>query len=539
VRLGIRDKLLAVFTLVLVLTGIVGYVGWRNTVDFAEATHRVYSDRVQPSLGIATAQQGLYELRRGGADAAYANADPASRTRVRATDQTWQRRVETGMKVEIESAHTAEESEIIRRWPDAYAAFLGARDRVVQLVDQGRPQEADAVRTNELEPAFVRASQQLERLLAIQDEEAARINRETDARAAWSPWVVVGATALALLVGLVAALTLGRSIASGVGQVAAAATGIAEGDLGQRVDLRSSDEIGQMAEAVRGMIGSLRGLTIELQEGAQSLAAASSEILASTSQQSAGANEQAAAIAETTATVDEVKASAEQAVQIAVAVADSSQEATRVAAEGAVAVRSAADGMAELRQRVQSIADNILALSEQSEQISEIIATVNDLADQSNLLALNAAIEASRAGEHGKGFAVVAEEIRSLADQSKQATGQVRTILSDIQRATNAVVMATEQGTKGAENGAALVEQTGRTIDNLVAVIEQASQSAQQIAASVRQHSVGMEQIAAAMANINQATSQGLNATTNTQAAAHNLSGLAEKLRGLVAQYKV
>ena len=98
----------------------------------------------------------------------------------------------------------------------------------------------------------------------------------------------------------------------------------------------------------------------------------------------------------------------------------------------------------------RAIAEHILALSEQTQQIGEIIAAVNDLADQSNLLALNAAIEASRAGEQGRGFAVVAHEIRSLAEQSKAATAQVRTILSDIQRATNAAVMATEQGTKGA-----------------------------------------------------------------------------------------
>src|ERR1700730_3085204 len=108
-----------------------------------------------------------------------------------------------------------------------------------------------------------------------------------------------------------------------------------------------------------------------------------------------------------------------------------------VAVDGVQAAQHAADGMADLREKVESIAENILALSEQSQRIGEIIATVNDLADQSNLLALNAAIEASRAGEQGRGFAVVATEIRNLAEQSKAATAQVRTILGDIQRATN------------------------------------------------------------------------------------------------------
>ena len=90
---------------------------------------------------------------------------------------------------------------------------------------------------------------------------------------------------------------------------------------------------------------------------------------------------------------------------------------------------------------MESVAQSIVRLSEQSQTIGEIIATVNDLAEQSNLLAVNAAIEAAKAGEHGKGFAVVAQEVKSLAGQSKQATNQVRAILGDIQKATNAAAM--------------------------------------------------------------------------------------------------
>ena len=162
--------------------------------------------------------------------------------------------------------------------------------------------------------------------------------------------------------------------------------------------------------------------------------------------------------------------------------------------------------MADMRARVQSIAENILALSEQSQQIGEIIATVSDLADQSNLLALNAAIEASRAGEQGKGFAVVATEIRSLAEQSKAATAQVRTILvrhpardqrgRDGDRAGHA-----RRGRRGRAGRA-----DGAHHRRAGAVIEQAASVGPGSPPSVRQHSVGMEQIAAAMGNINQAT---------------------------------
>jgi methyl-accepting chemotaxis protein len=342
-----------------------------------------------------------------------------------------------------------------------------------------------------------------------------------------------------LLVAAVLSILLTRPIASAVKQVAAAARGLATGDLDQVIDVHSEDELGDMAEAFGTMMVQLRSMREEVQSGAESLSGAGEAILAAVAQQSAGATAQSAAIAETSATVEEVKASAQQATQLAESVAATSREADRIAADGVSAVQAATGGMANIREKVESIADQILALSEQSQQIGEIIATVGDLADQSNMLALNAAIEATRAGEHGRGFAVVAQEIRALAEQSKAATAQVRAILSDVQRATNAAVMATEQGTKGVDAGAQLIDRAGETITELAAVIQDASTSAQQITAAVRQHSIGMEQIVAAMSDISRVTTQNLNATSSTQKAAEDLTGLAKRLATVVAAYRM
>jgi methyl-accepting chemotaxis protein len=349
---------------------------------------------------------------------------------------------------------------------------------------------------------------------------------------------VLAAIAGLLVAGILSVL-LTRPIGSAVRQVADAARGLATGDLDQIIDVRSQDELGEMAAAFATMMLQLRGLRTEVKEGADSLSGAGEAILAAVAQQSAGATAQSAAIAETSATVEEVKASAQQATQLAESVAATSREADRIAADGVAAVQDATGGMANIREKVESIADQILALSEQSQQIGEIIATVGDLADQSNMLALNAAIEATRAGEHGRGFAVVAQEIRALAEQSKTATAQVRAILSDVQRATNAAVMATEQGTKGVDAGAQLIDRAGETITELAAVIQDASTSAQQITAAVRQHSIGMEQIVAAMSDISRATQQNLNATSSTQRAAEDLTSLAKRLAIVIAGYRV
>ena len=190
--------------------------------------------------------------------------------------------------------------------------------------------------------------------------------------------------------------------------------------------------------------------------------------------------------------------------------------------------------MADVKVRTESIANNILSLAEQAQAIGEIITVVTDVADQTNILALNAAIEASRAGEHGKGFAVVAAEVKSLAEQSKKATVQVRQILSDIQRATNSAVIATEQGAKTVDEALRTVHQADDSIRTLAAIVAEAAQSATQISASVNQQSIGIAQIRRAMHDINETTGQSLASTRQAEQAARDLDGLGHRLRRLL-----
>ncbi len=138
-------------------------------------------------------------------------------------------------------------------------------------------------------------------------------------------------------------------------------------------------------------------------------------------------------------------------------------------------VKANIEKMIVLKQRIQIIAELILELSEYIQQIGSIIGLVEDIAEQTNMLALNAAVEAARAGEHGKGFAVVAGEIRKLADESKQATTKIASLINDIQHTTNSTVMATEEGTKEIESGVKLagtIEETYIEIGNVVRKIE-------------------------------------------------------------------
>jgi len=301
----------------------------------------------------------------------------------------------------------------------------------------------------------------------------------------------------------------------------------------------ADDPLAKLGRQLNTTTASLQRMIVQIHDAANNLSAASAEILAATTQQASGASEQSAAISQTTTTVDEVKTIAEQASVRAQEVAGASQRTVEVSRSGKKAVQDTIESMGQIKERVEGIAENILALSEQTQQIGEIIASVNDIASQSNILALNASIEAARAGEHGKGFAVVAVEVRNLAEQSKQATTQVKTILSEIQRATNATVMATEEGTKRVDVGVQLVAQTWQAVEQLSAVINESAQAATQMVAGGRQQVSGVEQIALAMRNINQATVQSLAGTRQAEKSAQSLDDLAHSLSQTVAQYQL
>ena len=316
-------------------------------------------------------------------------------------------------------------------------------------------------------------------------------------------------------------------------------TQVARGDLTVKLNGNFKGDFALLKASLEKMLSGLKDMAGQSQQSAVNMTASSAQILASSTQMASTTREQASAVNQITSTVQEIKASAEQVAQRAQAVAEGANRAAQVAQRGAEAADASLAGMDDIHSKVEAIAENILALSGQTQQIGDIIDTVTDIAGQSNILALNAAIEAAQAGEAGKGFRVVADEVRSLAELSRQAASQIKVILGDIQKATNLAVMATEQGTKGVNAGSEQVARTAQTINELAKVVEQSSQAAQQIVAGVEQQTIGLDQIAIGISDINQAAQQTAAGAQQSQKAAQNLNDLAGLLKVTVAQYRM
>jgi methyl-accepting chemotaxis protein len=319
---------------------------------------------------------------------------------------------------------------------------------------------------------------------------------------------------------------------------------VSQNNLSVRVQMTDSgrgahDQVLVLGRQLNMMVESLQKMIVQIREGADNLDQAAAEIMAATSQQASGATEQSSAVAQTSVSVEEIKTITELAIERAHEVADAAQRNIDVYQVGQQAVQETIESMNQIKQRVEKISKNIQALNRQIQQVGEIITTVNDIAAQSNLLALNAAVEAARAGENGKGFAVVADEVRSLAEQSRQATAQVRSILSEIQKATKATVVATAEGAQGVEEGLKRADVARESIVQLSNAITSSAQIAAQLSAGGQQQKSGMEQIDQAMQNINQSTVQGLASTRQTEHSAQGLNELAQKLAEMVRKFRL
>ena len=289
-----------------------------------------------------------------------------------------------------------------------------------------------------------------------------------------------------------------------------------------------------IAVAVAAAVFLSKTVTTALRSVILKLTSSASELSAVSAQVSASSVQTGASIVETTTTVREVKQSALVATERAAEIKQATDETARIAELGTRSVDETIAGIENMGEQMAVVTESIVRLSDQTSAISDVIATVKDLAEQSNLLSVNAAIEAARAGEQGKGFTVVAQEVKNLADQSKQAVSQVRDILADIQRATTSAVLATELGSKAIERGAVQSRESGSSIEQLAENVVEAGTMMRQTAVASEQQLAGMDQISSAMEAISEASNQNISGSRQVEDEVHHVLDVARDLERLI-----
>ena len=538
-NLKMAVKLAIGFGLMVLIAALMAYLGLQGMSEANQRVDDMYTQEMVPIEALDDAKSAMYRVRMGLLEHILADT-PEGRKRIEGEIREQAARIEARLK-EYEATRLSEkEKENLVKFSAAWRRYLqeGAERTLTFSNSDNKDKAENNARKGALERFHV-ARDTMNGIMDYALERARQRNANAQTEFSEARALMITIAAIAMALATLFGFLMTRMVTVPLKQAMLTAERVANGDLSVKIEGDTKDETGLLLASLGKMREALARSVSEINEGVGVLASSSSEILATTTQVAAGAAETATAVSQTTATVEEVKQTAQVASQKAKYVSESAQKVAQVSLTGRKSVEDAIAGMHRIQEQMESIAESIVRLSEQSQAIGEIIATVNDLAEQSNLLAVNAAIEATRAGEQGKGFAVVAQEVKSLAEQSKQATAQVRTILGDIQKATSAAVLATEQGNKAVEAGVKQTGETGESIRLLADSINEAAQAATQIAASSQQQMVGMDQVALAMENIKQASTQNVAGTRQAETAAQGLHELGVSLRQLVAQYKV
>jgi methyl-accepting chemotaxis protein len=344
--------------------------------------------------------------------------------------------------------------------------------------------------TKDLTPVAQTYFEALGKLAAYAKEQVNTAQEDAASAATLGQTIVIGCSIASILLALICAYLVTRSITRPLSQAVDAAKLISTGDLTFHIDSDRNDETGDLVRALNDMKTALRNIVEEVHMGTESMATTSKEIAAGNLDLSQRTEEQAASLDETASVMEELTATVKQNAENAHNANDLAAQASEVAEKGSRAMTEFVGTMS--------------LISASSKKIVDIISVIDGIAFQTNILALNAAVEAARAGEHGRGFAVVATEVRNLAHRSSVAAKEIKDLIHD--------------SVQKVDGGSKLANEAGKTIGEISESVQRVTAIMAEITSASKEQASGIEQTNLAIAQIDQVTQQ--NAALVEEAAA-------------------
>lgn len=392
---------------------------------------------------------------------------------------------------------------------------------------------------SQISPIFVSLNKKLAQLLEIQTTAINDTGKRLLGNATGTSRQVALLLGLSLGIGIFLSWFIGQAISRPIREAAKAMQDISsgEGDLTCTLAKGSNDEIGQLADCfnlftkkIRGLIGKTSHSVNSVMESVAQTTEYSSQITHQISQQESETEQVATAIHQMTATTAQVAGNAAQARAAA-------EAANTEAGRGQAVVTATVSAIRELAQEIGAAEGIIREVAQNSENIGTVLDVIRTIAEQTNLLALNAAIEAARAGEHGRGFAVVADEVRSLANRTRESTNEIEQMISSLQEGTGRAVQAMMAGSDKATANVEHAEQTLSSLHGITQAITSITDLNTQIALAAEEQRQVSEEINRKIINISDATSHTAESARSTQHVVETLGRLAGELQSVVNQF--
>ena len=386
---------------------------------------------------------------------------------------------------------------------------------------------------------------------------------------------------LVFVIGVIVSLVVTRLITAPLIRTERFAVRVAGGELDSVLDVYSGDEVGHLADSLRGMVNSLKENISEAEKksreaelkGAEALRAmneakeaqekaerakhdgmldaagqledvvaiissAAAQLSARIEESDHTASESALRLEESATAMNEMNATVQEVARNASSAADMSVAAKEKAGDGARIVRQSLDSVEKVRTVSLELSDDMGRLNEHAKSISQIMTVISDIADQTNLLALNAAIEAARAGEAGRGFAVVADEVRKLAEKTMKATQEVGASIQAIQQSTAKSSAAVENAVEQIEKATEFATQAEASLEEILRNAEMAADEVGSIAAASEEQSAASDEINRAILNVNDMSRQTAGAMGEAARAVSELVQQAQALGNLIETMK-
>jgi methyl-accepting chemotaxis protein len=380
-------------------------------------------------------------------------------------------------------------------------------------------------------------------------------------------YILIFTGILGIIIGMILAFVISKSLTTEIRTLAATARIVAEGDLTKDVPVNTSDEVGELAAAFNQMLASLREIVREvkttsgavttsavaLSASAEEMNSSTEEIAATVEQIAKGAEHQAGLVDQTSKVIRELANAVAEIASRAKSAAEAAAEAGYTAQTGGKSAQEAMDKMKGVFSIIEGAAGGVKNFSEKTQQIGSIVDVITKIAQQTNLLALNATIEAARAGEAGRGFAVVADEVRKLANEAGTSAEKIAELIKQVQTENTKVAASMEIATREVTSGREVLSYTSDALEDIVRVVVEEVKKVQEISALTQQQTQGAQELVktiddiAKVAEDNAASTEEASAATTEQTAsmeqmarsAQELSGLADKLKTLVARFNV